>query len=291
MTLLRPASDDVEHPDVRDSNAPVFSVPAGGGEGRPKMVERAIGALKWAIVPVGLILTWHLAVATGAVPSTLVASPVDSVVRLFDLTADGTIAEHVFASLRRILIGFTLGSIFGIVIGAIIGTSKAGARLLEPTALTLIPVPAVAWIPLLVVLFGIGESSKVVLVSIGSATTLILATAAGVRGASRDLVEVANLYEKSRFTLFRTVLLPSAVPGIIASARVAMALSWTLLVAAEVIASANGLGWFIWDSRNFARPPSMIAGMIVIGALGKSTDTALARLGATLTRWNRSYGS
>jgi len=291
VTLLRPEPAEVQHPEVRNATAPVFSVPAGDGEDRTTVFERAIGGLKWVIVPVGLVLTWHLAVETGAVPSTLVANPVDSVVRLFELTADGTIAEHVLASLRRILLGFTLGSIVGIVIGAIIGTSRAGARVLEPTALTLIPVPAVAWIPLLVVLFGIGEMSKVVLVSIGSATTLILATAAGVRGASRDLVEVANLYEKSRFTLFRTVLLPSAVPGIIASARVAMALSWTLLVAAEVIASANGLGWFIWDSRNFARPASMIAGMMVIGALGKLTDTALARLGAHLTRWNRSYGS
>lgn len=291
MTLLRSESIEVQASDVRNSAAPVFSVPAGGGEDRPSIHKRLASGLKWAILPVGLILTWHLAVETGAVPSTLVASPVDSMIRLFELTSDGTIVEHVLASLRRIIIGFTLGSIVGIVIGAIIGTSRAGARLLEPTALTLIPVPAVAWIPLLVVLFGIGESSKVVLVSIGSATTLILATAAGVRGASRDLVEVANLYEKSRFTLFRTVLLPSAVPGIIASARVAMALSWTLLVAAEVIASANGLGWFIWDSRNFARPASMIAGMMVIGALGKLTDTALARLGAHLTRWNRSYGS
>lgn len=291
MTLLRPESADGQAPDVRDASASVVSVPDGDGHDRPTLLGRITNGLKWAIVPVGLVLTWHLAVETGAVPSTLVANPWDSMVRLVELTSDGTIAEHVLASLRRIIIGFLLGSAVGIVIGAIIGTSKAGARLLEPTALTLIPVPAVAWIPLLVVLFGIGESSKVALVSIGSATTLILATAAGVRGASRDLVEVAELYEKSRFTLFRTVLLPSAVPGIIASARVAMALSWTLLVAAEVIASANGLGWFIWDSRNFARPASMIAGMMVIGALGKLTDTALARLGAHLTRWNRSYGS
>lgn len=291
MTLLSSESVDVERRTGRDASVPVVVAPTGDGDDRPRLIERVIRGAKWAVVPVGLILVWHLAVETGAVPSTLVANPVDSVVRLFELTVDGTIAEHVLASLRRILIGFTLGSTIGILIGAIIGTSKAGARFLEPTALTLIPVPAVAWIPLLVVLFGIGEVSKVALVSIGSATTLILATAAGVRGASRDLVEVANLYEKSRFTLFRTVLWPSAVPGIIASARVAMALSWTLLVAAEVIASANGLGWFIWDSRNFARPASMIAGMIVIGALGKLTDTALARLGAHLTRWNRSYGS
>lgn len=291
MTLLRAETTEVSVLGGHAAAAPAADPVSTRNADRPTVLQRAISGVKWAVVPVALVLAWHVAVETGAVPATLVANPVDSVVRLFELTSDGTIAEHVLASLRRIVIGFSLGSAVGILIGAIIGTSRGGARLLEPTALTLIPVPAVAWIPLLVVLFGIGETSKVALVSIGSATTLILATAAGVRGASRDLVEVANLYEKSRFTLFRTVLLPSAVPGIIASARVAMALSWTLLVAAEVIASANGLGWFIWDSRNFARPASMIAGMMVIGVLGKLTDTALARLGAHLTRWNRSYGS
>ena len=102
-------------------------------------------------------------------------------------------------------------------------------------------------------------------------------------------MEVAQLYEKSRWTVLRTVLLPSAAPSIVASARVAMALSWTLLVAAEVIASANGLGWLIWDSRNFARPAAMIAGMLAIGILGKATDGLLARFGRYLTRWDRSY--
>ncbi len=241
------------------------------------------------IVPVALIIIWHLAVEGGVLPRTLVAGPVDSVTAFARLTADGTLLEHAWVSLRRIAVGFGAGSVVGIALGSIIGTSRLGSRLLEPTALTLIPVPAVAWIPLLVITLGIGESSKVVLVAIGSAATLILATAAGIRSASHDLVEVSQLYEKSKWTLWSTVLLPSATPSIIASARVAMALSWTLLVAAEVIASANGLGWLIWDSRNFARPAAMIAGMLAIGILGKTTDTLIARLGVYLTRWDRSY--
>ena len=142
----------------------------------------------------------------------------------------------------------------------------------------------------MLIVFGIGEQSKVALVAIGSATMLVLATAAGIRATSQNLVEVADLYEKSRWTLLGRVLLPSATPGIVSAARVAMALSWTLLVAAEVIASASGLGWFIWDSRTFARPASMLAGMVAVGILGKGTDTAIAAIGRHLTRWDRSYG-
>ncbi|MEM6110298.1 ABC transporter permease [Mycobacterium sp. 050272] len=246
----------------------------------------------WALalaVPIGLVAAWQTAVVSGVLPHTLVAGPLDSLEAFIRLTVDGTLLEHAWVSVRRIAIGFAIGSTVGIATGAVIGTSRLAAKIFEPTALTLVPVPAVAWIPLLVILLGIGELSKVSLVAIGSATTLILATAAGIRSASQDLVEVAQLYEKSRWTILRTVLLPSAIPSIVASARVGLALSWTLLVAAEVIASANGLGWLIWDSRNFARPAAMIAGMLAIGLLGKSTDALIARLGRYLTRWDRSY--
>lgn len=256
---------------------------------RRRFFDRLTSCVLALAVPIGLVVAWHVAVVSGVLPHTLVAGPLDSLEAFVRLAMDGTLIEHAWVSVRRIAIGFAIGSTVGILAGAVIGTSPLAAKILEPTALTLIPVPAVAWIPVLVIVFGIGEFSKVTLVAIGSATTLILATAAGIRSASQDLVEVAQLYEKSRWTVLRTVLLPSAAPSIVASARVAMALSWTLLVAAEVIASANGLGWLIWDSRNFARPAAMIAGMLAIGILGKATDGLLARFGRYLTRWDRSY--
>jgi ABC-type nitrate/sulfonate/bicarbonate transport system permease component len=246
-------------------------------------------AAQYLVVPVALVVGWQLAVTTGAVPRTLVAPPGTAVRALWDLTLDGTLTEHAVVSLRRIAFGFTIGTTVGVVVGSAIGASRIGARLFEPTALALIPVPAVAWIPLLLIVFGIGEQSKVVLVAIGSAATLVLATAAGVRSTSRNLVEVADLYEKGRPTLLWRVLLPSALPSIVAAARVAMALSWTLLVAAEVIASASGLGWFIWDARTFAHEDEMIAGMLAIGALGKATDAGIAAAGRYLTRWNHAF--
>ncbi len=248
-----------------------------------------IRCLQAIVVPLSLLLIWHGSVVSGLVPATLIAPPLEVVTRFFGLLGDGTLLSHSYSSLVRILIGYAIGMSLGIAVGALIGTSRLGSRLLEPTALTLIPMPAVAWIPLLVILLGIGETSKIALVAIGSFSTLVIATSAGVRNASKDLVDVAEVFEKGRFELFRKILLPSAIPNIVSAARVAMALSWTLLVAAEVIASANGLGWLIWDSRNFARPDVMISGMVAIGVLGKCTDLAIYHFGRYLTRWDEVY--
>lgn len=249
----------------------------------------AIRCVQGVVVPLSLVLVWHWSVISGLVPGTLIAPPLDVLTRFVRLLADGTLLNHAVASLVRILCGYAIGMTLGIALGALIGTSRLGSRFLEPTALTLIPMPAVAWIPLLVILLGIGETSKIVLVAIGSFSTLVIATSAGVRNASKELVEVADVFEKSRFDLFLHILLPAAIPNIVSAARVAMALSWTLLVAAEVIASADGLGWLIWDSRNFARPDVMISGMVAIGILGKCTDLAIYRLGLYLTRWDEVY--
>jgi sulfonate transport system permease protein len=156
---------------------------------RRRFFDRLTSCVLALAVPIGLVVAWHVAVVSGVLPHTLVAGPLDSLEAFVRLAMDGTLIEHAWVSVRRIAIGFAIGSTVGILAGAVIGTSPLAAKILEPTALTLIPVPAVAWIPVLVIVFGIGELSKVTLVAIGSATTLILATAAGIRSASQDLVE------------------------------------------------------------------------------------------------------
>jgi sulfonate transport system permease protein len=177
----------------------------------------------------------------------------------------------------------------GILLGAWVGFSKKAARFIEPSVLSLIPVPPIAWIPLLIIIFGIGEYSKIALIAIGSFCTLFIHTGYGFRSADRAYVEVARVLMKDDAFVLRHVLLPSALPNILSSMRVAMALSWTLLMASEIIASSQGLGWLIWDSRNFSRPDDMIAGMVAVAILGKVTDSALIALERYLTRWRRTY--
>jgi len=242
-----------------------------------------------AIMPVLLLVSWEVAVRSGFLPNTLIASPSQVIIDFFSMLMDGSLLKHSMISLRRLIIGFLLGTFLGISFGAIVGTSRIGARLLEPSILTLIPIPPIAWIPLLIIIFGIGESSKIFLISIGGFCTLFIHTAHGIRAADKHLVELAQVLGKSQTSMFWHILLPSAIPNIIASMRVTLALSWTLLLAAEVVASSQGLGWLIWDSRNFSRPDDMIVGMVTVGILGKLSDSLLVWLEHYFTRWRKTY--
>lgn len=237
------------------------------------------------IIPIIIISLWELAIRTGYFPNSLIATPTQVMKNLFVMLFDLEIVGHAWASLKRLFLGFTLGVSLGVSLGVLVGYSRLGARLLEPTLLALIPVPPIAWIPLLIIFFGIGEASKIGLIAIGGFVTLFLQTAFGVRSTSKDIMEVAYVYKKNFISILFKILLPSALPNIFSSMRVAMALSWTLLMASEMIASSKGLGWLIWDSRNFSRPDDMIVGMIVVGILGKATDYLIVILEKRYSKW------
>ncbi|MEL4896867.1 ABC transporter permease [Crocosphaera sp. Alani8] len=259
-------------------------------------MTRGNGQISWLlkvlqliIFPCILLLAWEFSVRWGWLPETLIAYPSQVVVKFFVMLTDGRLLEHSLISLKRLFLGFSLGTTLGIIMGTLVGYSRFSARLFEPSILGLIPVPPIAWIPLLVIVFGIGEASKIALISIGSFCTLFLQASYGIRSADKELVEVAYVLEKSDWSLLLKILLPSALPSILSSMRVAMALSWTLLMASEIIASSKGLGWLMWDSRNFSRPDDMIVGMVAVGILGKITDSMLVALEKYLTRWRQTY--
>jgi sulfonate transport system permease protein len=211
---------------------------------------------------------------------------VEDFVRLF---MTGALLKHSAVSLYRLMVGFLVGSISGIVLGSLAGLSQRFEKILAPTLRVLAPVPSIAWIPLLIIVFGIGDDSKIALIAIGAFFVLFLNTLQGIRNTDQHLVEIARLYQKKPFELWYSVLLPSATPNIMAGLRLALALSWILLIAAEVIASSEGLGWLVWDSRNFSRPDDMIVGMIAMGILGGSSDLLLVMVEKRLLYWRRSF--
>ena len=252
-------------------------------------MKAGLRALQYLVVPLLLLAVWQASVAFGWVPRSLVAGPVTVAARLAEMIGDGSLAHHVAVSLRRLILGFAIGTTLGVLAGLLVAFRPTAARLLEPTVLALIPIPPIAWIPLLIILLGIGEGSKVALISIGSFCTLFLQSAYGIRTGDRALVEMAETLNKpDRIVLWR-VLFPGALPGMLSSMRVALALSWTLLIASEVIASSSGLGWLIWNARNFSRPNDMFAGMVTVGLLGKLSDWTLVLIEARLTRWRRAF--
>jgi sulfonate transport system permease protein len=241
------------------------------------------------LVPVIILLVWEYSLRTEQVPNSLVASPSQVIQKFFEMLFDGRLFGHAYVSMKRLLFGFILGTSLGIAMGTIVGFWRLGAKLIEPTLLALLPVPPIAWIPFLIIFFGIDEASKIALISIGSFWTLFLQTSYGIRTVDKNLVEVALILKKDWKTILRRVMLPSCLPHIFSGMRVALAISWGLLVASEIIASSKGIGWLIWDARNFSRPADLIVGMITAGILGKATDSIIVWAEKKYTKWRITY--
>lgn len=240
-------------------------------------------------IPLILLILWEWSVAAEWVPNTLIASPSQVVVDFLELLFSGKLIIHSLVSLYRLIFGLILGVTLGLITGTIVGVSKLGERLIAPTLSLLAPIPPIAWIPLLIILFGIGEASKIALIIIASALVVHLNTVQGIRSTDEKLIDIARVYKKSNSQLITRVLLPAAMPQIFTGLRLALGLGWILLVAAEVIASSRGLGWLIWDARNFSRPDDMFVGIITIGILGKLSDMALVAIERHFTAWRRVF--
>ncbi|MFM8274774.1 MAG: ABC transporter permease [Gemmata sp.] len=258
---------------------------------RPDVTVRL--AVAWVVVPLLLPLlllgVWEFGVRSGRLPPTLVAPPSAVVADAARMTADGTLPRHAWVSLRRLTAGFVVGSVLAVAAGTLVGLSRAAERVLAPTVGVLAPVPVSAWIPLIIILVGIGEASKVAVIAVGTFFVVFFGTVHGIRSADPKLVEVARVYGKGSATLVTDVLLPSALAPILHAMRAAVGLGWVLLIVAEVIASSDGLGFLMWDARNFSRPDDMIVGMVTVGLLGAATDRGLAAVQRWLLFWRPTF--
>jgi sulfonate transport system permease protein len=253
----------------------------------------------WAPFPILLLIMWQSAVAYEWWPRTLIAAPSDVFTDFARLTASGELLAHARVSLVRLLAGFFFGAAAAVVLGTFVGLSKVAERALAPTIRAILPIPVTAWIPLIIIIFGIEESSKIALIGIGVFGVIYFSTVQGIRGADQKLVEVAAVFEKPHSDLSLHVLLPSALPSIITGMRVALGLAWILLIAAEMVGAKMvssssrlgglGLGWLIYDARNFGRSDDMIVGMLTIGILGKLTDMTLERIERRVLRWRQAF--
>ncbi|GGG49246.1 ABC transporter inner membrane protein [Caldovatus sediminis] len=218
-----------------------------------------------------LFALWHLA-ATLLVRSALFPPPLPVLERAAALIADGILQEQVGASLRRILQGFLIGSAAGIPIGLAIGSFRPVRALLEPWTEFFRFIPAVAMITVAVIWFGIGEESKVFLIAYTTVFVVVIATAAGVGAVGRDKIRAAQCLGATRLQVFRLVALPATVPYILTGMRLAMANSFVTIVAAELVASNDGLGKMLWDARLFMQIEDIFVALVALGLLGFATD-------------------
>jgi len=239
----------------------------------PGRTARRLGSLYggYALGFVSLFLLWQLA-SRYVVSSVLFPPPTVVFTKALLLMRTGVLPEHVAASLRRILTGFIAGSLLGIPIGLAMGSFGPVRKLLEPYTEFLRFIPAVAMITVAVIWFGIGEGSKIFLIIYTTIFIVILNTAAGVSAIAPNKIRAAQALGATRAQIFVHVALPATVPYILTGMRLAMANSFTTIVAAELIAANDGLGKMLWDGRLFMLVDDIFVSLVTLGLLGFAVD-------------------
>jgi NitT/TauT family transport system permease protein len=236
-----------------------------------------------------LVAAWWAVVA--ATQSAIFPTPWQVVHGTWELIRDGTLWEHIGASLFRVGAGFLLAVAVGIPVGLWMGWMKGAYTTLNPIIQMLRPISPIAWIPIAILWFGVGNASPIYLIFISSVFPMVVQTTAGVHTIERRYLRAAQNFGGSRYTLFRRVVIPAVLPQIIVGMRIGLGVAWLVVVAAEMIALRSGLGYLIIDSRNAGnRYDLVIAGMIIIGLIGLLLDSVMRLLeGLKWVRWRYAH--
>jgi len=232
-----------------------------------------------------LIAAWWVAVVQGE--SLIFPTPWQVVTGVGELIENGTLWEHIAASLARVGIGFALAAALALPLGLWMGRVGGAYATLNPVFQMLRPISPIAWIPLAILWFGVGNASPIFLIFIASVFPMIVQTAAGVHTIDQRYLRAAENFGVTRLKLFRQVVVPAVLPEIIVGMRISLGVAWLVVVAAEMIALRSGLGYLIMDSRNAGnRYDLVVAGMIIIGVIGLLLDGLMRLLeGLKSVKW------
>ncbi len=231
------------------------------------------------------LLTGHRVFAPHQLPS-----PGQVWTTAVELSAGGELARHVTASLGRIVAGFLAGALAATAIGTAVGLSRIVEAVIDPTLQLVRNIPSLAWVPFLLLWLGIDETPKITLIAIGAFFPVYLNLVTGIRQTDRKLVEVGAVFGLDRVALVRRIILPSAVPYLLAGLRIGLGQSWLFLVAAELIASTRGLGYLLIDGQSTARPNVMLVGILVLAGLGKLSDSLVRLVERRALHWTDAFG-
>ena len=251
-------------------------------------MQRIKNALPSMVLMALLIALWWVVVVQ--TESLIFPTPLQVVTGTLELAEDGTLWEHIGASLFRVGTGFLIAVLVAVPVGLWMGRVDAVYRTLNPVFQIMRPISPIAWIPLAILWFGVGDVSPVFLIFIAAVFPMIVQTASGVHTIERRYLHAAENFGVSRATLFRRVIVPAVLPEIVVGMRIGLGVAWLVVVAAEMIALHSGLGYLIIDSRNAGnRYDLVIAGMIIIGLIGLMLDGLMRLLeGLKSVRWR--YG-
>lgn len=233
-----------------------------------------------------VLAVWAIMDHQGSLNSVILPSPATIWGTVVSLITKGTLGKNLVISVGRVLKGYFIAAAAGIVLGILIGLSKHLDRLTALVIQIIKPIPPIAWIPLVILWFGIGESGKVFLIFLGGFFTILINVTDGIRQTDTKLIEVSRAMETPTLKHIFMMVIPGAAPNIFTGLRIGLSSCWMCVVAAELVSSTTGLGYLIMNARQFGKTDVVIVGMLTIGVTGKIMDSLLRLIEKAVIRWN-----
>lgn len=232
----------------------------------------------YALLTIGLI--WQAVVLLTSAHVAILPPPLLALQTFFELIANGEIFKHIGASLGRVISAWTLSALIAVPLGLAMGRSRRLEKIIDPFVELFRPISPLAWIPLAILWFGIGESGKIFIIFIATFFPILLNTISGVKGVDPVLIRAGQVLGcTTESALFRRVILPAAMPTILVGFRIAFGTGWAAIIAAELVAAQSGLGYLIADGMEILRSDLVLVGMVVIGILGVCIDSVFRLIG------------
>ena len=236
-------------------------------------------------IPAILVILWTIGSNTRVLNNSIFPTPQKLFGAWYEMIISGKYLTHVISSFSRVIKGFFVGSILGITLGTIIGLFSSAKKSTVALIGMLRPIPAIALIPLFILSLGIGETSKVAVIVLGSFWPILINTIAGLSTTDSKLLEVGTIFDKSKRQVLFNIIFPSAAPYIFTGLRLGVSSSWTCVVAAEMIAASSGIGYLISYGREMAQPATLFIGVFSMGLYGLLIELLVINLQKKAIYW------
>jgi NitT/TauT family transport system permease protein len=235
--------------------------------------------------PIGLLLAWELAAQFNLIDTRFFPAPSAIIAIMIEMLKSGELIEHILISMQRICLGFLLGGIPAIILGVLRGISRPLRALIDPLIVATYPIPKSSLLPFILLIFGLGEMSKVVMVAIGVFFPVAINSTAGVLQISPIYLDVGKSFKASRWDTFRTIALPGALPFILTGVKLGAGLALILIAIAEMVGAKSGIGYMIWSAWETFAVAKMYVGLFVIALIGFVISILLNELERWVIRW------
>ncbi len=248
------------------------------------VIRKTILAL---VIPVIIIMIWFYTTTYMVIPKGILPTIPDVGQTFLEMLKSGQLENDIEVSISRVLKGYCISVVLGVTLGSLIGMYRSIKELFVPVITVIRQIPMIAWIPLIILWCGIGETSKVVIIVLVAFFQILVNTQSGIESTPKGYIEVARLYKLGRWKTFIKVYLPHAIPQILVGLRLGLGGSWMAVVAAELIAATSGIGYRMSSARSNMQSNVVIVCMIVVGLVGVLMDRGIGVLFTALTPWIR----